>query len=88
MRLRLPLPVRCINSKARHEIRGECSHANIHSACVHPENDHTDKGTAFTPNIMTEIMRNARIKIEQATVKQAQTIELVFPPKTETNSEY
>ena len=37
----------------------------------------TDKGTAFTSNIMTEIMKTAGIKIDHATVKHAQTIGMV-----------
>ena len=37
----------------------------------------TDKGTAFTSSIMTEIMKTAGIKIDHATVKHAQTIGMV-----------
>ena len=37
----------------------------------------TDKGSAFTSSIMTELMRFAGIQIEHATVKYAQTIGMV-----------
>ena len=37
----------------------------------------TDKGTAFTSSIMTELMKTAGIQIEHATVKHAQTIGMV-----------
>ena len=37
----------------------------------------TDKGTAFTANTMTELMKTAGIQIEHATVKHAQTIGMV-----------
>ena len=42
-----------------------------------PKTKITDKGSAFTSQVMTEIMKEAGIHIGHATVKHAQTIDLV-----------
>ena len=50
----------------------------------------TDKGTAFTSNIMTEIMKTAGIKIDHDPYCKAcpnHSDGRAFPPKTETDSE-
>ena len=76
MRVLLALPVRCPDPKTRHEIFSERHHAFTQHAYV-PKTIITEKGTAFTSNIMIEIMKTAGIKIEHPTVKHAQTIGMV-----------
>ena len=77
MRLLLALPVRYPDPQPRRKFEVNTLMHIFTQHAYTPKPIITDKSTAFTSNIMTEIMRTAGIKIKHATVKHVQTIGMV-----------